>query len=88
MLVVMLGYSLAAIALLLVIFLLPESKNASSLTGALPLSNEPVFASESESHPPRILDIYLRVFLSPAGILLLLIFIMSFGMTNFQGVIG
>ncbi len=31
---------------------------------------------------------YLRVLLSPAGILLLLIFIMSFGMTNFQGMIG
>ena len=82
------GSGLAAIALLLVIFLLPESKNASSLTGELPLSNEPVFTPESESHPPRVLDIYLRVLLSPAGILLLLIFIMSFGMTNFQGMIG
>jgi DHA1 family multidrug resistance protein-like MFS transporter len=30
----------------------------------------------------------LRILLSPAGILLLLIFIMSFGMTNFQGMIG
>ena len=82
------GSGLAAIALLLVIFLLPESKNASSLTGELPLSNEPIFTPESESHPPRVLDIYLRVLLSPAGILLLLIFIMSFGMTNFQGMIG
>jgi DHA1 family multidrug resistance protein-like MFS transporter len=82
------GSGLAAIALLLVIFLLPESKPASFLTGELPPSNAPVFASESESHPPCILDIYLRVLLSPAGILLLLIFIMSFGMTNFQGMIG
>lgn len=82
------GSGLAAIALLLVIFLLPESKNASISTGELTPSDEPVSASESESHPPRILDIYLRVLLSPAGILLLLIFIMSFGMTNFQGMIG
>ena len=82
------GSGLAAIALLLVIFLLPESKNASISPGELTPSDEPVSASESESHPPRILDIYLRVLLSPAGILLLLIFIMSFGMTNFQGMIG
>lgn len=82
------GSGLAAIALLLVIFLLPESKNASISTGELTPSDEPVSASESESHPPRILDIYLRVLLSPAGVLLLLIFIMSFGMTNFQGMIG
>jgi DHA1 family multidrug resistance protein-like MFS transporter len=82
------GSGLAAIALLLVIFLLPESKSASSLTGELPPSNAPIFTSESSPHPPRILDIYLRVLLSPAGILLLLIFIMSFGMTNFQGMIG
>jgi hypothetical protein len=38
--------------------------------------------------PLRTRDIYLRILLSPAGILLLLIFIMSFGMTNFQGMIG
>ena len=35
-----------------------------------------------------MLDIYLRIIFSPAGILLLLNFIMSFGMTNFQGMIG
>jgi DHA1 family multidrug resistance protein-like MFS transporter len=82
------GSGLAAIALLLVIFLLPESKTASISTGELTPANKPVFAIESSPHPPRVLDIYLRVLLSPAGILLLLIFIMSFGMTNFQGMIG
>ncbi len=79
------GSGLAAIALLLVIFLLPESKPASSSTGELPPSNEPIPTSRPS---PRLLDIYLRVLISPAGILLLLIFIMSFGMTNFQGMIG
>jgi DHA1 family multidrug resistance protein-like MFS transporter len=67
------GSGLAFIALLLVIFLLPESR------ASQPAADKPAFA-------PR--DIYLRVLLSPAGILLLLIFIMSFGMTNFQGMIG
>jgi DHA1 family multidrug resistance protein-like MFS transporter len=82
------GSGLAFIALLLVIFLLPESKPTTPLTDDLPLQNEPVFTPESAPNSPRILDIYLRVFLSPVGILLLLIFIMSFGMTNFQGMIG
>jgi DHA1 family multidrug resistance protein-like MFS transporter len=83
------GSGLAAIALLLVIFLLPESKPAASSTDNLPPSNEqnPSIQPDSIARP-RILDIYLRVLLSPAGILLLLIFIMSFGMTNFQGMIG
>ena len=36
----------------------------------------------------RTRDIYLRVIFSPVGILLLLIFIMSFGLTNFQNMIG
>jgi DHA1 family multidrug resistance protein-like MFS transporter len=87
------GSGLAALALLLVIFLLPESKPASSSMGELPLSNEqtPTLQPDAvylEAKHPRVLDIYLRVLLSPAGILLLLIFIMSFGMTNFQGMIG
>jgi DHA1 family multidrug resistance protein-like MFS transporter len=87
------GSGLAFLALLLVIFLLPESKIASPSTGALPPSNEthptdqPITA-KPEPARPRTRDIYLRVILSPAGILLLLIFIMSFGMTNFQGMIG
>ncbi|MBN2115140.1 MAG: MFS transporter [Anaerolineales bacterium] len=85
------GSGLAFVALLLVIFLLPESRIASSTTvhppplnGQIP-TNEPVPA---EPEHPRTRDIYVRVLLSPAGILLLLIFIMSFGMTNFQGMIG
>jgi DHA1 family multidrug resistance protein-like MFS transporter len=85
------GSGLAFIALLLVIFLLPESKPASSLTVDLPLPNEPISTPRPESTDPKkqhVLDIYLRVLLGPAGILLLLIFIMSFGMTNFQGMIG
>src|SRR5512147_917368 len=82
------GSGLAFIALLLVIFLLPESKPASSLTGNLSPINEGSPTPQPDSvNPapkrPRVIDIYLRVLLSPAGILLLLIFIMSFGMTNF-----
>jgi len=87
------GSGLAALALLLVIFLLPETRPASFLKGKLPPPNEqaptyhpdPVFP---EAKHQRVLDIYLRVLLGPAGILLLLIFTMSFGMTNFQGMIG
>ena len=87
------GSGLAALALLLVIFLLPESKPASSSMGERLPSNEQTQTPQSDSaHAAvkrvRVLDIYLSVFLSPAGILLLLIFIMSFGMTNFQGMIG
>jgi DHA1 family multidrug resistance protein-like MFS transporter len=48
---------------------------------------QPVLVRPEPAHP-RTRDIYLHVILSPAGILLLLIFIMSFGMTNFQGMIG
>ena len=88
------GSGLATLALLLVIFLLPESKPASSSTGGLSPSNGQISTLQSDStnpeqqQRPRVLDIYLRVILSPAGILLLLIFIMSFGITNFQGMIG
>jgi DHA1 family multidrug resistance protein-like MFS transporter len=108
------GSGLAFLALLLVIFLLPESRIASPSMGNLPPLNgqTPSFASASHltgeptplnegnlkceidstksgaTQPPSTRDIYLRVLLSPAGILLLLIFIMSFGMTNFQGMIG
>ncbi len=88
------GSGLAFVALLLVIFLLPESKPASASTCDLPLSNEPIAAlrPDSTSNPgpkrPRLLDIYWRVIFGPAGILLLLIFIISLGMTNFQGMIG
>ncbi|MBI5954731.1 MAG: MFS transporter [Chloroflexi bacterium] len=67
------GSGLAFLALLLVIFLLPESRVPKSDTG-------------KQASPTR--EVYLRILFSPAGILLLLIFIMSFGMTNFQGMIG
>ena len=88
------GSGLAFLALLLVIFLLPESKPASSSTGELSLLNEgnPIVeadpANSNATRPVRTRDIYLRVILSPVGILLLLIFIMSFGLTNFQNMIG
>ena len=86
------GSGLAFLALLLVIFLLPKSRVASVTTGDRSASygqipiDQPV--PVSASHPPRTLDIYMRVLLGPTGILLLLIFIMGFGMTNFQGMIG
>jgi MFS transporter, DHA1 family, multidrug resistance protein len=75
------GSGLAFTAFLLVIFLLPESKTASSSMG------QPDTGSTG-SKRPGVLDIYLRILRGPAGILLLLTFIMSFGMTNFQGMIG
>lgn len=86
------GSGLAFLALVLVIVLLPESRTTSSSRVDLPPLDgqtpnlQPLPASEPAR--PRTRDIYLRVLLSPAGILLLLIFIMSFGMTNFQGMIG
>jgi DHA1 family multidrug resistance protein-like MFS transporter len=86
------GSGLAFLALLLVIFLLPESRstNMKNLPSEENPKDESGFASPDVVQAPRpsIFDIYLRVLLSPAGILLLLIFIMSFGMTNFQGMIG
>lgn len=95
------GSGLAFIALLLVIFLLPESRPASRVSAPhrrpgpfqhheSSLNHQPDPANSSAAHLPplRTRDIYLRVLLSPAGVLLLLIFIMSFGMTNFQGMIG
>jgi len=87
------GSGLAFLSLLLVILLLPESKPASTSTGELLPSNGQTSTLQPDSTNPeqkrlRVLDIYLRVILSPAGILLLLIFMMSFGMTNFQGMIG
>jgi DHA1 family multidrug resistance protein-like MFS transporter len=57
---------------------------ASSTMGDLPPSIKPT----STPKPVRTRDIYLRLLFSSAGILLLLIFVMSFGMSNFQGMIG
>lgn len=86
------GSALAFIALLLVIFLLPESNPERSPTSKLSSTRKEVTTQPDSSNPtwkrPRVLDIYLRIIFSPAGILLLLNFIMSFGMTNFQGMIG
>src|SRR5512147_188191 len=62
------GSALAFLALLLVIFLLPESRPASVRTGEVTPSMGP-----SATPRTRVLDIYLRVLLSPAGILLLLV---------------
>ena len=76
------GSGLALLSLLLVVFFLPESR----------LAQEPQEETGQARTPglPRAhtLDLYMRILLGPAGILLLLILIMSFGMTNFQGMIG
>lgn len=87
------GSGLAFLALLLVIFLLPESKPASPATDERSPSGERGTTLQADSaklapKPLHTRDIYLHILLSPAGVLLLLIFIMSFGMTNFQGMIG
>lgn len=66
------GAGLAALSFLLVLLLLPESSPPSQKT---------------ERHPLRWQDLR-QVLSSPAGRLLLLIFIMSFGLANFQGIIG
>jgi len=67
------GAALAFVAFLLVIFFLPETRSPNAIRTAKPSSTR---------------QVYLNVLLGPAGILLLLIFIMSFGMTNFQGMLG
>lgn len=67
------GSGLAFLAFLLVIFVLPEVHAPQAATGRRPAAAR---------------QMYLRVLRGPAGILLLLIFIMSFGMTNFQGMLG
>ncbi len=76
------GSGLALLSLLLVVFFLPESRLAQATR------DETAQAASTEASHAHALDIYLRIMLSPAGVLLLLILIMSFGMTNFQGMIG
>jgi DHA1 family multidrug resistance protein-like MFS transporter len=66
------GAGLAGLSFLLVLLLLPESRPNREAAGKQLL---------------RWQDLR-RVFSSPAGLLLLLIFIMSFGLANFQGIIG
>ena len=67
------GAGLAFLSFLFVLIFLPESRPASTRMG----------------ERSRITSAILRqMIFSPAGILLLLIFIMSFGLANFQGIIG
>jgi DHA1 family multidrug resistance protein-like MFS transporter len=67
------GAALAFVAFLLVIFILPES-HAPQAPGA--------------RRPALTRDALRDIFLSPAGVLLLLILVMSVGMTAFQGITG
>lgn len=67
------GSGIAFIAFLLVIFILPESRNLKRTT-------------ENRPFLPR--DAIRQIYLSPAGILLLLVFVMSFGLSSFQGITG
>jgi DHA1 family multidrug resistance protein-like MFS transporter len=68
-----LGAGLALLAFLLVLLLLPESQ---------PL--HPTIAEQSVAPRKK----YLSMLANPAGLLLLLVFITSFGLTNFQGMFG
>jgi len=70
------GSGLATLALLLIYLLLPESHLAQSKASAT--------QAESFWH----WDTLKKVLLGPVGILMLLIFIIAFAMTNFQGIIG
>lgn len=70
------GAGLALLALLLIYFLLPESHSAQTVTD----SNQ----TDSFWH----WNVLQGILLSPAGILLLLIFIMNFGLAIFQGISG
>lgn len=70
------GAGLAFLALLLIYWLLPESHPA-----------------RREMTPDRTeafwrWGVLKKILISPAGILMLLIFIIGFGMTNFQGIVG
>ncbi len=66
------GAGMAFVAFLLVVTILPESH-----------------AAQPTDKPARLtLGTLRQTFLSPVGILLLLIFVMSFGLTSFQGITG
>ncbi len=67
------GAGLAFAAFLLVIFILPESHAP---------------RADAEKQPALTRAAFRKTLFSPAGILLLIIFIMSFGLTNFQGITG
>jgi DHA1 family multidrug resistance protein-like MFS transporter len=70
------GAGLAFLALVLVYLLLPESHPPQAAANA----------PQRETFWRR--DTLKKILLSPAGMLMLLILIMSFGMTNFQGIVG
>jgi MFS transporter, DHA1 family, multidrug resistance protein len=70
------GSGLAVLAMLLIYVLLPESHLAQSQTTA----------TEAENFWKW--NTLKQVLLGPAGVLMLLIFIIAFAMTNFQGIIG
>jgi MFS transporter, DHA1 family, multidrug resistance protein len=75
------GAGLAFLAALLVILILPESHpTAVQAPDTGPEGNSRLLKN--------VFSTARATFLSPVGILLLLIFIMSFGMANFQGIIG
>jgi len=67
------GAGLAFVAFLLVIAILPESRATHPTT---------------DKRAGLNIEMLRQTFLSPVGILLLLIFVMSLGMTNFQGITG
>ncbi len=71
------GAGLAFAAFLLVIFILPESHPRQSAAGP---------AAAQQAAFTR--DALRRAFLGVTGILLLLVFVMSFGLAGFQGVMG
>src|SRR5512133_1308196 len=70
------GSGLALLALLLVFILLPESHPASQAADKTPAENFWRWG------------VLKNILSSQAGMLMLLVLIMSFGMTNFQGIIG
>lgn len=85
------GSGLAFISLALVLALLPESRPAVTAKGVY-LGRKGPSTRPDPANPaarePRLREVYLRTILGPAGILLLLVFVLSFGMTNIQGMIG
>jgi MFS transporter, DHA1 family, multidrug resistance protein len=70
------GSGLALAALILVYLLLPETLQRQTTAAA---SGRERFWSR---------EVLQKILLSPAGLLMVLIFIVSFGMTNFQGIFG
>jgi MFS transporter, DHA1 family, multidrug resistance protein len=71
------GSGLAFLSLVLVVLLLPESHQTAAENASV----------RKEYHFWRR-DVLVKILTGPTGILMLLIFIISFGMTNFQGIVG